>query len=160
MGWYKIIWYCSKWVVDSRIWPIYFDVWISKVTLFLTWVNIMSTLHQNEDPNRGAPSSLNESRPSSHQNLFSWSTNRTTSMGSQKIRITILCARSLVKRDLFRLPDPFVKVGWIFDHDEQGLLLQKVIFCTTVQIQLQFCGIINLMHWDWKQTQSNMWIHE
>ena len=114
MGWYKIIWYCSKWVVDSRIWPIYFDVWISKVTLFLTWVNIMSTLHQNEDPNRGAPSSLNESRPSSHQNLFSWSTNRTTSMGSQKIRITILCARSLVKRDLFRLPDPFVKVCCIF----------------------------------------------
>merc|ERR1712223_2102591 len=31
-------------------------------------------------------------------------------MGSQKIRVTILCARSLVKRDLFRLPDPFVKV--------------------------------------------------
>lgn len=123
MGWYKIIWYCSKWVVDSRIWPIYFDVWISKVTLFLTWVNIMSTLHQNEDPNRGAPSSLNESRPSSHQNLFSWSTNRTTSMGSQKIRITILCARSLVKRDLFRLPDPFVKVCWIFDHVEPQCFL-------------------------------------
>jgi len=29
----------------------------------------------------------------------------------QKIRITLLCARSLAKRDLFRLPDPFVRVA-------------------------------------------------
>jgi E3 ubiquitin ligase SMURF1/2 len=29
----------------------------------------------------------------------------------QKIRVTILCARSLAKRDLFRLPDPFVRVN-------------------------------------------------
>ena len=28
----------------------------------------------------------------------------------QKIRVTILCARSLAKRDLFRLPDPFVRI--------------------------------------------------
>ena len=28
----------------------------------------------------------------------------------QKIRVTVLCARSLAKRDLFRLPDPFVRV--------------------------------------------------
>ncbi|XP_055311962.1 E3 ubiquitin-protein ligase Smurf1 [Sitodiplosis mosellana] len=31
--------------------------------------------------------------------------------GTQKIRITILCARNLVRRDLFRFPDPFVKVS-------------------------------------------------
>ncbi|XP_026324730.1 E3 ubiquitin-protein ligase SMURF1 [Hyposmocoma kahamanoa] len=30
--------------------------------------------------------------------------------GAQKIRLTILCARNLVRRDLFRLPDPFVKI--------------------------------------------------
>ena len=29
----------------------------------------------------------------------------------QKIRVTVLCARSLAKRDLFRLPDPFVRVN-------------------------------------------------
>lgn len=27
-----------------------------------------------------------------------------------KIRLTVLCARSLAKRDLFRLPDPFVRI--------------------------------------------------
>ena len=31
--------------------------------------------------------------------------------GATKIRVTILCARNLAKRDLFRLPDPFVKVS-------------------------------------------------
>ncbi|XP_031639629.1 E3 ubiquitin-protein ligase SMURF1 [Contarinia nasturtii] len=31
--------------------------------------------------------------------------------GTQKIRITILCARNLVRRDLFRFPDPFVKIS-------------------------------------------------
>lgn len=31
--------------------------------------------------------------------------------GAQKIRLTILCARNLVRRDLFRLPDPFAKVS-------------------------------------------------
>ena len=73
----------------------------------------MSTSHQNEDTNRGtsSSSSLNESRQSSHPNLFSWSGNRSSQTGSQKIRITILCAKALVKRDLFRLPDPFVKVS-------------------------------------------------
>ncbi len=30
--------------------------------------------------------------------------------GALKIRVTILCARNLAKRDLFRLPDPFVRV--------------------------------------------------
>ncbi|XP_049826572.1 E3 ubiquitin-protein ligase SMURF2 [Aethina tumida] len=30
--------------------------------------------------------------------------------GAQKIRLTILCARNLVRKDLFRLPDPFAKV--------------------------------------------------
>ncbi|XP_055592000.1 E3 ubiquitin-protein ligase SMURF2 [Uranotaenia lowii] len=30
--------------------------------------------------------------------------------GTQKIRLTILCARSLLRRDLFRLPDPFAKI--------------------------------------------------
>ncbi|XP_013199890.1 E3 ubiquitin-protein ligase SMURF2 [Amyelois transitella] len=30
--------------------------------------------------------------------------------GAQKIRLTILCARNLVRRDLFRLPDPFAKI--------------------------------------------------
>jgi len=30
--------------------------------------------------------------------------------GSVKIRVTILCARNLAKRDLFRLPDPFVRI--------------------------------------------------
>ncbi|KAL4704218.1 hypothetical protein ACJJTC_011844 [Scirpophaga incertulas] len=31
--------------------------------------------------------------------------------GAQKVRLTILCARNLVRRDLFRLPDPFAKVS-------------------------------------------------
>ncbi|KAF5295220.1 hypothetical protein FQR65_LT10504 [Abscondita terminalis] len=31
--------------------------------------------------------------------------------GAQKIRLTILCARSLVRKDLFRLPDPFAKIS-------------------------------------------------
>ncbi|XP_015905729.1 E3 ubiquitin-protein ligase SMURF2 [Parasteatoda tepidariorum] len=31
--------------------------------------------------------------------------------GAMKIRLTILCAKNLVKRDLFRLPDPFCKVS-------------------------------------------------
>ena len=62
--------------------------------------------------------------------------------------------------DSFLCTSVYCNPNWIFDHDEQGLLLQKVIFCTTVQFQLQFCGIINLMHQDWKQTQSNMGIHE
>ncbi|KAI5651815.1 HECT-domain (ubiquitin-transferase) domain-containing protein [Phthorimaea operculella] len=31
--------------------------------------------------------------------------------GAQKIRLTILCARNLVRRDLFRLPDPFAKIS-------------------------------------------------
>ncbi|CAH0563781.1 unnamed protein product [Brassicogethes aeneus] len=30
--------------------------------------------------------------------------------GAQKIRLTILCARNLVRKDLFRLPDPFAKI--------------------------------------------------
>ncbi|XP_030388447.1 E3 ubiquitin-protein ligase Smurf1 [Scaptodrosophila lebanonensis] len=30
--------------------------------------------------------------------------------GTQKVRITILCARNLARKDLFRLPDPFAKV--------------------------------------------------
>lgn len=29
---------------------------------------------------------------------------------AHKVRVTILCARSLAKRDLFRLPDPFVRI--------------------------------------------------
>ncbi|KAK9887769.1 hypothetical protein WA026_000084 [Henosepilachna vigintioctopunctata] len=31
--------------------------------------------------------------------------------GTQKIRLTILCARNLVRKDLFRYPDPFAKVS-------------------------------------------------
>lgn len=31
--------------------------------------------------------------------------------GAQKIRLTILCARSLVRKDLFRYPDPFAKIS-------------------------------------------------
>lgn len=31
--------------------------------------------------------------------------------GAQKIRLTILCARNLVRKDLFRLPDPFAKIS-------------------------------------------------
>ncbi|CAB3224299.1 unnamed protein product [Arctia plantaginis] len=31
--------------------------------------------------------------------------------GAQKIRLTILCARNLVRRDYFRLPDPFAKIS-------------------------------------------------
>lgn len=31
--------------------------------------------------------------------------------GAQKIRLTILCARNLARRDLFRLPDPFAKIA-------------------------------------------------
>lgn len=30
--------------------------------------------------------------------------------GTQKIRITILCARNLARKDLFRLPDPFARI--------------------------------------------------
>ncbi|BES98348.1 e3 ubiquitin-protein ligase [Nesidiocoris tenuis] len=31
--------------------------------------------------------------------------------GAMKIRLTILCARNLARRDLFRLPDPFAKIS-------------------------------------------------
>ena len=31
-------------------------------------------------------------------------------LGPHKIRVTLLCARSLAKRDLFRMPDPFVRL--------------------------------------------------
>ncbi|XP_050308528.1 E3 ubiquitin-protein ligase SMURF2 [Anthonomus grandis grandis] len=31
--------------------------------------------------------------------------------GAQKIRLTILCARNLVRKELFRLPDPFAKIS-------------------------------------------------
>nr|XP_023019400.1 E3 ubiquitin-protein ligase SMURF2 isoform X1 [Leptinotarsa decemlineata]XP_023019401.1 E3 ubiquitin-protein ligase SMURF2 isoform X2 [Leptinotarsa decemlineata] len=31
--------------------------------------------------------------------------------GAQKIRLTVLCARNLVRKDLFRLPDPFAKIS-------------------------------------------------
>ncbi|XP_049854863.1 E3 ubiquitin-protein ligase SMURF2 isoform X2 [Schistocerca gregaria] len=31
--------------------------------------------------------------------------------GAMKIRLTILCARNLAKKDLFRLPDPFAKIS-------------------------------------------------
>ncbi|KAL3273220.1 hypothetical protein HHI36_014674 [Cryptolaemus montrouzieri] len=31
--------------------------------------------------------------------------------GAQKIRLTILCARNLVRKDLFRYPDPFAKIS-------------------------------------------------
>ncbi|XP_055380925.1 E3 ubiquitin-protein ligase Smurf1 [Condylostylus longicornis] len=31
--------------------------------------------------------------------------------GSHKIRINVLCARNLVRKDLFRLPDPFAKIS-------------------------------------------------
>ncbi|CAG9135019.1 unnamed protein product [Plutella xylostella] len=31
--------------------------------------------------------------------------------GAQKIRLTILCARNLARRDLFRLPDPFARIS-------------------------------------------------
>ncbi|XP_063618811.1 E3 ubiquitin-protein ligase SMURF2 [Cydia splendana] len=31
--------------------------------------------------------------------------------GAQKIRLTIVCARNLARRDLFRMPDPFAKIS-------------------------------------------------
>lgn len=58
----------------------------------------------------GTPNSSGGSQDSQRQSVFSWSGSRPPSKGPQKIRVTILCARSLVKRDIFRLPDPFVKV--------------------------------------------------
>jgi len=68
----------------------------------------------SSNPSEGNSSSTGssqaDSRQPSGQSLFSWAANRSSSSGPQKIRVTILCARSLVKRDLFRLPDPFVKV--------------------------------------------------
>ena len=69
----------------------------------------------SSNPSEGNSSSTSDSAPAdlrqpSGQSLFSWAANRSSSNGPQKIRVTILCARSLVKRDLFRLPDPFVKV--------------------------------------------------
>ncbi|KAI2584642.1 SMURF2 isoform 2 [Pan troglodytes] len=30
--------------------------------------------------------------------------------GPVKLRLTVLCAKNLVKKDFFRLPDPFAKV--------------------------------------------------
>merc|ERR1719211_437104 len=36
--------------------------------------------------------------------------NSSRNSGGVKIRVTGLCARNLAKRDLFRLPDPFVRV--------------------------------------------------
>ena len=38
------------------------------------------------------------------------STMNNRQQGAVKIRVTVLCARNLAKRDLFRLPDPFVRV--------------------------------------------------
>ena len=37
--------------------------------------------------------------------------NSSRNSGGVKIRVTVLCARNLAKRDLFRLPDPFVRVS-------------------------------------------------
>uniref|UniRef100_A0A8D8YJU2 E3 ubiquitin-protein ligase SMURF1 n=1 Tax=Cacopsylla melanoneura TaxID=428564 RepID=A0A8D8YJU2_9HEMI len=31
--------------------------------------------------------------------------------GAMKIRLTVLCARNLARKDLFRLPDPFAKIS-------------------------------------------------
>ena len=66
-------------------------------------------------PSEGNSSTTSTSHADSHQpsgqSLLSWAANRSSSSGPQKIRVTVLCARSLVKRDLFRLPDPFVKVS-------------------------------------------------
>lgn len=43
--------------------------------------------------------------------LIMSSTPSTRRNGAQKIRLTILCARNLVRKDLFRLPDPFAKIS-------------------------------------------------
>ena len=82
----------------------------------LSWMSlaIMEWNTMSSNPSEGNSSSTGssqaDSRQPSGQSLFSWAANRSSSSGPQKIRVTILCARSLVKRDLFRLPDPFVKV--------------------------------------------------
>ena len=82
----------------------------------LSWMSlaIMEWTTMSSNPSEGNSSSTGssqaDSRQPSGQSLFSWAANRSSSSGPQKIRVTILCARSLVKRDLFRLPDPFVKV--------------------------------------------------
>ena len=63
-------------------------------------------------------SSQASSSGSNSHNLQQRSTASTAAAGGptmtvrshQKIRVTVLCARSLAKRDLFRLPDPFVRV--------------------------------------------------
>lgn len=99
----------------------------------------MSTPNSNETNS----SSVSESRPnnSGGQSLFTWAANRSTSNGPQKIRVTILCARSLVKRDLFRLPDPFVKVNTaktfdIFSHVNNKKNANSFRFMSTGQANL------------------------
>lgn len=70
------------------------------------------TSNCSEGESSASLTSTPESRQNSAgQSLFSWAANRSSGNGPQKIRVTVLCARSLVKRDLFRLPDPFVKVN-------------------------------------------------
>ncbi len=43
------------------------------------------------------------------------------SPSQQKLRVTVIGARSLAKRDLFRLPDPFVRISVHPAGDESGL---------------------------------------
>ena len=78
----------------------------------------MEWITMSTNPSEGISSTTGTSLADSHQpsgqSLFSWAANRSSNSGPQKIRVTILCARSLVKRDLFRLPDPFVKVSLKF----------------------------------------------
>ena len=73
----------------------------------------MST-NPSEGNSSTTSTSLADYHQPSGQSLLSWGANRSSSSGPQKIRVTVLCARSLVKRDLFRLPDPFVKVSLKF----------------------------------------------
>ena len=78
----------------------------------MEWITMSTNPSEGNSSTTGTP--LADSHQPSGQSLFSWAANRSSSSGPQKIRVTILCARSLVKRDLFRLPDPFVKVSLKF----------------------------------------------
>ena len=78
-----------------------------------TLIDFQSSRPQNEEQ-------LNEEKEerfqtTSHSKLHSSamatpSPSSSSSSVVHKIRLTILCARSLAKRDLFRLPDPYVRV--------------------------------------------------
>lgn len=59
-------------------------------------------------PGRGAAAALDPRLPDRWREMSNPGTRRNGS--SIKIRLTVLCAKNLAKKDFFRLPDPFAKI--------------------------------------------------